>query len=61
MAKFGVFEIGVEHIAKATFEGDYMMPIKDTVIIEIRKKEGEGYRLVGVVQLPAGFFIRETP
>ena len=37
MAKFGVFEIGSENSPKATFEGDYMLPTKDAVIIEIRK------------------------
>ena len=40
MAKFGVFEIGSENSHKATFEGDYMLPTKDAVIIEIWKKEG---------------------
>ncbi len=48
MAKFGVFEIGSENSPKATFEGDYMLPTKDAVIIEIRKKEGDGFRLVGL-------------
>jgi hypothetical protein len=61
MAKFGLFTVlaGDGANPKVTFEGDYIK--RDNAIVEIWKTGGENQssRLVGVIQVDLGEYMRE--
>ncbi len=59
MAKFGVFLVGIEDKPKVTFEGDYIKLSQNTVVEIWKGNETSKQRLVGVVQLAVGQFVRE--
>ena len=63
MAKFGLFTValGDDTPPKVTFEGDYIVLTENTVVGIWKGTETSKHRLVGVVQLALGEYVREIP